>query len=99
MKRSVAVRVGRALLQLQELKREQGIDWCLHSSWTSDQAVVIALVRPGDWGELGAKKPLGKPVVAGDVEAVLRGAEAMLASAIEILKQKRKEKRRGSHPA
>ncbi len=99
MKRSVALRVGRALLDLHDLKREQGLDWCAHSSWCSDQPVVVVLVRPGEWGEAEAKKPLGIPLVGSDVESAFRRAEIVLAEAIETLKRKRKERRRGSQTA
>lgn len=38
-------RLGNALAALIRAKRERGVDWMIHSSWCSDELVLIALVR------------------------------------------------------
>lgn len=66
------LRAGRALRRLHEAKRMHGLDWCAHSSWCSDQSLVVILVRAP-----GVKPAVGSPLLElkGEVGEALRRAE------------------------
>ena len=63
-----ALRIGLAFARLLAAKRERGADVMVHTSWTSDQPLIVALVRRH------GRAPLGRPFVGVDAAETLEKA-------------------------